>query len=77
MAKINLSVPNSPFHATIDSDVMEVTVREAFLGVKFVTEKGEELTVVMRDGGYELTYASSKEDKGIPLGLQNGTVTYG
>lgn len=52
--KITISEPEGPYQATIDTDVMDVTIREAFLGAGFVTDGGCRLAVCMRDDGYEV-----------------------
>ena len=54
MAKIALNEPDRPYVVVIDTEVMEVTLREVFLGVVFVTEDGCRLAVCMRDDGYEV-----------------------
>jgi len=37
----------------------KATITEAFLGVTFITEDGEHLTVSMRDSGFELNYSGT------------------
>lgn len=54
MAKIKLSVPNSPYSTQLDTEVMNVEIREAYLGVKFIAPNGRTLSVSMRDEGFEL-----------------------
>lgn len=54
MAKITLAEPDGPYQTTIDTEVMEVTIREAFVGVGFETADGCRLSVCMRDDGYEV-----------------------
>ena len=56
MAKITLTEPEGPYHCKIDTDVMTVQIREAFIGVQFVTEGGALLSVSMRDDGFEVHY---------------------
>jgi hypothetical protein len=56
MAKITLSEPSGPYHCVLDTDVMTVQIREAFVGVQFVTEDGGLLSVAMRDDGFEVHY---------------------
>lgn len=56
MAKIVLSEPEGPYKATIDTEVMQVELREVFLGVFFTTPDGEQLGVSMRDRGFEVSY---------------------
>lgn len=52
--KIKISEPDGPYSCELDPGVMEVELREVFLGVGFVTESGQRLSVSMRDGGFEL-----------------------
>ena len=54
MAKILLRLPEGPYRAIIDTEVMDIEIHEAFLGVKFVSPIGKTLSVSMRDGGFEL-----------------------
>jgi hypothetical protein len=56
MANITLREPDGPYHCSIDTDVMNVEIRNAFLGVEFVTEGGAILAVSMRDDGFEVHY---------------------
>ena len=57
MSKIALREPHGPYHCEIDTDTMDVVIKEAFLGVQFVTEDGERLSVCMRDSGFEISYS--------------------
>lgn len=52
--KITLAEPDGPYKAEIDTEVMEVTLREVFVGVGFETADGCRLSVCMRDDGYEV-----------------------
>lgn len=52
--KITMSEPDGPYGATIDTGVMDVTLRDVFLGVAFETADGCRLAVCMRDNGYEV-----------------------
>lgn len=52
--KITLNEPDGPCRAVIDTDVMDVTLREVFLGVAFETADGCRLAACMRDDGYEV-----------------------
>jgi len=54
MATITIKEPEGPYSATIDTGVMDVVLKQTFIGVTFVTEEGKELHVSMRDGGYEI-----------------------
>lgn len=74
--KITLSEPDGPYQATIDTEVMDVTIHEAFIGAQFVTEDGARLSVCMRDDGFEVRHWTDGESgpwiefKGIPNGDQ-------
>lgn len=54
--KLTLSNPENGYCAHIDTDVMDVLITEAFNGLKLVTDDGEELSICMRDSGFELVY---------------------
>lgn len=56
MSIITLREPDGPYKCEIDTDVMRVEIREAYLGVAFVTEEGQKLSVCMRDGGFEVRH---------------------
>lgn len=80
--KITMSEPDDPYSAELNPGVMEVTLEEVFNGVKFVTDSGECLSVVMRDSGFEVHYFSENEvsravlpsfDSGW-ISLQRGTI---
>jgi hypothetical protein len=70
MAKIILKTPEGipPYHTIIDTDVMEVEVRESYLGVIFVSDSGERLAVSMRDNGFEVHYWGDFVEKGFDTG---------
>jgi hypothetical protein len=68
VAKIILKDPQSPYHCEIDTDVMEVEVRESYLGFLFITDQGEELAVSMRDGGFELHYFGHRKGRPFEFG---------
>lgn len=68
MGKILLNEPEGPYHCEIDTDVMKVELRETFLGVSFVTERGEKLSVSMRDNGFEVHYSGDFGEKGFDAG---------
>lgn len=76
MAKIKLSEAQGPYGCSIDTDVMQVEIRDCFLGVCFVTEDGEGLAVSMRDTGFELHYFSDDGAQGWTkkLDLKNGNI---
>lgn len=65
MAKIKLTGPQNPYSAEIDTGAMAVEIKDAFVGVKFVTGDGEILRVSMRDGGFEISYASGFGELGV------------
>jgi hypothetical protein len=71
--KIQLSTPLTPYKAVIDTEAMDVTITETFIGTTFVSPDGERLVIAMRDSGFELTYAPSGEPK-HQLSLQHGDV---
>lgn len=78
MAKIILKQPDSAYEATVETGAMATDIREAFLGVRFVTADGEVLTVSMRDTGFELSYSADYGDHGFnvrPVELKGGVVT--
>jgi hypothetical protein len=68
VAKIILQIPDNPYHCILDTDVMDVELRDVFLGVRFITEDGEMLSVCMRDGGFEVHYTGNFGDKGFDAG---------
>ena len=76
MAKIKLSGPSNPYSAEIDTGAMYVEIKEAFVGVKFVTKDGETLAVSMRDSGFEIKYSVGFGEVGqvIDFSAQNGDV---
>lgn len=77
MAKIILSEPDGPYECTINTEVMRVDIKEAFLGVCFVTENGEKLSVSMKDSGFEVHYTGDFGETGFDAGwveLKNGII---
>jgi len=56
MAKITLSAPNGPYRAEIDTEVMDVEISEAFIGVSFITLEGKKIGISQRDGNFEIMY---------------------
>lgn len=77
MSLIKVSHPDGPYSSELDTGVMDVEIREAFLGVGFVTENGERLAVSMRDGGYEVHYTGDFGETGFDAGwfrFNNGVV---
>ena len=55
-------------HAQIDTQVSDVEIRKAYTGIFFQADYGEEMTMCMRDGGFELKYQNHL------LSLRNGKV---
>lgn len=76
MAKITLSEPDGPYKCQIDTDVMTVEIRDAFLGVKFITEDGEHLSVCMRDSGFEVHYSGNHNDDDSEKGFDSGWISF-
>lgn len=60
MAKITIEIPGSPYKTIVDTGAMQVEIRETFLGVRFVTANGEQLSVSMRDSGFEVLYEAEE-----------------
>lgn len=54
--KITISNESDDYCTFIDTDVQNVLITEAYIGPKLVTDDGEELSVCMRDNGFEITY---------------------
>jgi hypothetical protein len=52
--KITIAAPDGPYKAEIDTEVMDVTLRDVFIGVGFETADGVRLAVCMKDDGYEV-----------------------
>lgn len=78
MAKITLCEPKRPYNCTIDTGVMNVEIKEAFLGVRFISDSGEKLSVCMRDGGFEVLYFMDSEEGEFSTGwteFKNGVIT--
>lgn len=48
--------PDGPYQAEVDPGVMEVEIREAFVGLGLVSPDGQRLSVCMRDGGFEVRH---------------------
>lgn len=51
-----------------------VTITKVFNGVRFITEDGEELSVVMRDSGFEFVYIGDDPDIEHWYSCNNGFV---
>lgn len=71
--KIEMRIPESPYKTTLDTEVMDVTITEAFIGLKLVSDDGETLSISMRDSGFELAYIPGHGAM-VPISLQNGEV---
>lgn len=54
--KITISNESTDHCVFVDTDVQDVLITEAYIGPKLVTNDGEELSVCMRDNGFEVTY---------------------
>lgn len=55
MAIIELTTPDGgPYKGKINIEALQVTIKHAYLGVKFISPSGTELSVCMRDDGFEL-----------------------
>lgn len=52
--KITISEPNGPYDCEVDTGVMRVEIRDAFIGPMFITGSGQNLVVMMRDDGFEV-----------------------
>lgn len=57
MSYIQVKTPDSPYFTTLNTEAMDVEIRRSFLGVRFITDDGEVLSVCMRDSGFELSYS--------------------
>lgn len=68
MSKIILKQPGGPYKCEIDTEVMEVEIRNAFIGVSFITDSGEKLSVSMRDNGFEVHYSGDFGEQGFNAG---------
>ena len=67
--KIVVKEPNGPYQTTLDTEVMTVEIREAFLGFSVVTEGGERLAIAMRDSGFEVIYSGDFGETGFNAGM--------
>ena len=67
MARIKLTPVNAPssdgpgYGTEIDTGVMGIEIREAFLGVTLVAPSGNTMSISMRDDGFESTYTKADE----------------
>lgn len=56
MAKIEVSIPATSYKTVIDTEAMNVEIRETFIGVTFISLDGRKMYVSQRDGYFEITY---------------------
>lgn len=79
MTRIIISNPGSPSTPVLYTDCSDILIKDAFLGVKFETAEGEELSVSMRDGGFEVTYSADFGENGFDRGIsefKNGKIKF-
>lgn len=62
MAKIILKAPATPYETSIDTEVMDIEIHGAFIGVRFVSEDGRILSVSERDGYFEIVRGGVPDD---------------
>lgn len=62
--KIELKAPDTPYVTVIDPQVMDVILRDVFNGVTLKTDDGQNLSICMRDDGFEVHYYSDKDEDG-------------
>lgn len=75
MPKITLTESDGPYHCLLDTGAMTVQIREAFNGVRFITEDGEQLAICMRDSGFELRYSGNNFETGW-IEFKEGIIKY-
>lgn len=56
MAKITIDKDVIASNLVLDTSVFDVTIEKAYLGVRFISDNGEEIYVCNRDGGFEVGY---------------------
>lgn len=66
------AIPDSPYETLFDTGVMLTTIVDAFIGPTFITDTGEQLSICMRDSGFELTYITDGIEQTIEL--KDGTI---
>lgn len=68
--------PKKP-STTLEIDGTQVAVRitEAFIGPLFISPDGEQLTVYMRDSGFEMSYRPHDQAPWRPISAKGGDVT--
>ncbi len=73
--KIEIRHPDSDYGARLDTEVMDVTIHEAFKGPEFTNPEGETLVVLHRDSGYELYYWAPGMSDPIMIEAKGALVT--
>lgn len=77
MTSIRLVQPQTAYSTLIDTGAAVVEIRKAVMPVKFITDEGDELRVVMRNGGIEIQYTSGFGEVGFdsgPISMRKGIV---
>jgi len=59
---------------TTDTGTANVLITDAFVGPTLVSDDGEEISISMRDTGFELTYLDGDSDEHVYT-FKNGKVT--
>jgi hypothetical protein len=59
--KITISNEHTEFCTFVETDGQDVLITEAYIGPKLVTDEGEELSICMRDNGFEVTYLDADD----------------
>ena len=54
--KITISTEDCDACTIMQTEGQSVLITEAYVGPTFVSDDGDELSVCMRDGGFEITY---------------------
>ena len=73
--KIRLTNPDNNYASTVDTEVMDAEIKEAFIGPTFVTADGERLSVCMRDSGFEVCYIARDGAEPQWFSFQGGLVS--
>ena len=75
MGKIRINSPDKNNDLLdLDYGINDVTLFKTFLGVRFVTESGEVLSVSMRDSGFELRYQNQSGSRVGQVILNEGEI---
>ena len=64
---IKMSRPDMEHIEKIETGVCDVEITEAYIGPMFISDGGEELFVMMRDNGFELSYLANGFSRRITL----------